>query len=160
MITPFAFTHTNNANDVPGDPNFLDYTNAGQSMGANEQPDSLRVEIDALLRPIPHLDLKPFARLILHGNAGAYYDGNGTIFDNGFLQNAYATFHFLDQSVIEKTFQLGADAAAYFRLPFGSIKVYGSYTFQYILDPLNYAGLPAGASTLNNFFTIGFLYLI
>jgi hypothetical protein len=97
--------------------------------------------------------------MILHGNASTNsptpYTGTGTIFDNGTLENAYATFRFLDQAVIEKTFQVGAYSEAYFKLPFGSVKVYGSYTFEYILD----AGLAAGATALNNYVSVGFFYM-
>ncbi len=153
MITPYTYSHTNGTGDTGL--NYQDYTNAGQIMGPSLEPDSLRLEVDALLRPDPVVDVKPFARFVLHGNAGAYYGGTGTVFDNGYVQNAYETFHFLDQSVIEKRLQLGADSAAYFTLPFGSIKVYGSYTFEYVLD----AGLSAGATALNNYLGVGFFYM-
>jgi hypothetical protein len=146
MVTPYTYTHTNDNGDKTGDPNYLDYTNAGQNIGPSIQPDSLRVEINALLRPETFLDLSPFARMILHGNAGAYYSGGtGTIFDNGFNQSPapYSTFHFLDQSVIEKTFQAGFDSTVYI----GGMQVSLTYTFEYMLD----AGLIAGANAINNY---------
>ena len=109
MLTPYAYAHSDDNGDVPGtgNPNYLDYTNAGQNIGPSIQPDSLRLEVNALLRPDSSLDLNPFARMILHGNAGASYGGTGTIFDYGYgiSPEPYYTFHFLDQSVIEKTFQ-------------------------------------------------------
>jgi len=156
MVTPYTYSHVDAA---PPAPNYLDYTNGGQNMGPSLQPNSLSVRVDALLRPASVVDVKPFARMILHGNASTnatpFYVGDGTIFDNGDATNAYDTFRFLNQAVIEKTFQLGADAAAWFTLPVGKIKVYGSCTFEYILD----AGLTAGATALNNYLSVGFFYL-
>ncbi len=160
MITPYTYSHTNDNGDVPGSPNYLDYTNNGLNMGPSLDPDSLRLEVDALVRPDPIVDVKPFARLVLHGNASSnapFPDpGNGTIFDNGYTPygEAFNTFRFLDQAVIEKTFQIGTDAAVYLPVSFGSVKVYGSYTFEYKLD----AGLVAGATALNNYLAIGFGY--
>ena len=158
MVTPYTYTHADDTTDLPANANYENYTNADQNMGPSLDPDSLRLEIDALLRPDPTVDVKPFLRLILHGNAGAYYGGTGTIFDDGTQVSpaAYETFHFLDQPVIEKRFQLGADTSAFFALPFGSLKLYASYTFEYILD----AGLAAGATAVNNYFTLGFFYQI
>ena len=157
MVTPYTYSHVDSA--VATDPNFLDYTNGGQNMGPSLQPNSLSVQVDALLRPAPVVDVKAYARMILHGNASTNfsppYSGTGTIFDNGDALNAYDTFRFLNQGVIEKTFQLGADSAAWFALPVGKIKVYGSCTFEYILD----AGLAAGATALNNYLSVGFFYL-
>jgi hypothetical protein len=162
MVTPYTYSHTNGNADMlgtPVTPNYQDYTNAGQNMGPSLEPDSLRVEVKALLRPDPVVDVNGFARMILHGNASTNsptpYTGTGTIFDNGTLQNAYETFRFLNQSVIEKTFQVGADSEAYFKFPLGSVKVYGSYTFEYVLD----AGLSAGATALNNYVSVGFFYM-
>ena len=156
MVTPYTYSHE----DTSGSTNYLDYTTDGTNIGPSLQPDSLRVEIDALMRPVPQVDIQPFARMILHGNASSnapFPDpGDGTIFDNGYVGNneAFNTFRFLDQAVIEKTVQVGADAAAYFHLSFGTVKVYGSYTFEYITDK----GLSAGATALNNYFRVGFFY--
>jgi hypothetical protein len=108
------------------------------------------VEINALIRPETFLDFNPFARMILHGDAGAYYGGTGTIFDNGYTVSPepYSTWRFLDQSVIEKTFQAGFDSTVYIDTPIGEMQVSLTYTFQYMLD----AGLIAGASAINNYF--------
>ena len=156
MITPYTYSHSDPST---GTLNYLDYSNAGQNMGPSLDPDSLRLELNALLRPDPAVDVKPFARLILRGNASAALPtGNGTIFDDGtqVTPPAYESFHFLDQSVIEKRFQLGADTSAFCTLPFGSLKLYATYTFEYILD----AGLSAGAMAVNNYLTLGFFYQI
>jgi hypothetical protein len=174
MVTPYTYTHTNGNGDMnpsatgtppvtfPPSPNYQDYTNGGQNMGPSLEPDSLRVEIKALLRPDPVVDVNAFARMILHGNASTNsptpYAGTGTIFDNGDIENAFGNFRFLDQAVIQKTFQLGADSSAWFKLPFGKLQVYASYTFEYILNPFNSAGVPASATALNNYLSVGFFY--
>jgi len=163
MITPYTYTHTDGNGDLlppaaGAHPNYRDYTNAGQDIGPSLQPDSLRVELSALLRPDPAVDVTPFARMILHGNASTNsptpYVGTGTIFDNGDAQNAYNTFRFLNQSVIEKTFQIGAVSSAFLALPFGSVRVYGSYTFEYILA----AGLSPAATSMHHYLGVGFFY--
>lgn len=150
MVTPYTYTHTNGNGDLPSDPNYLDYTIAGQNIGPSLQPDSLRVEINALIRPESFFDVSPFARVILHGNAGAYYGGTGTIFDNGYTESAYSTFHFLDQLVIEKTFQAGFDSTVYI----GKIQVSAIYTLEYMSN----AGLIAGATAVNNYLSLEVRY--
>jgi hypothetical protein len=156
MVAPYAYAHNNDNGDTPGQANYLNYTNSGQNIGPSLQPDSLRLEINALLRPGSSLDLSPFARMILHGNAGAYYGGTGTIFDYGYgvSPEPYSTFHFLDQSVIEKTFQAGFDSTAYFDTPIGKMQVSLTYTFEYVRD----AGLIAGATAINNYLGMGLKY--
>jgi hypothetical protein len=69
-------------------------------MGPSLDPNSTRIEIDALLRPLPSVELDPFARMILHGNASAYFGGTGTIFDPGYhavSPEPFLTFRFLSQ---------------------------------------------------------------
>ena len=159
MVTPYTYSHQDNTADLAA-PNFLDYTNAGQNIGPSLEPDSLRLEASALLRPLPLIDVTPFARLILHGNASSNApfpdSGNGTIFDNGYTSSgeAFNTFRFLNQRVIETTFQLGCDAAAYLQVPFGTARVYASYTLQYAVNE----GLVAGADRLAHFVGVGFGY--
>jgi hypothetical protein len=150
MVTPYTYASTNGNGDLPGQPNCLDYTNAGLNIGPSLQPDSLRLEINALIRPETFLDFSPFARMILHGDAGAYYGGTGTIFDNGYAESAYSTFNFLNQSVIEKTFQAGFDSTVYI----GKMQVFLTYTFEYMLD----AGLMSGASAINNYLSFELRY--
>ncbi len=156
MVTPYAYAHNSDTGDVPGQPNYLNYTNAGQNIGPSIQPDSLRLEINALMRPGSSLDLSPFTRMILHGNAGASYGGTGTIFDYayGISPEPYYTFHFLDQAVIEKTFQAGFDSTAYLDTPVGKLALSLSYTFEYILN----AGLSAGTNAVNNYLGVGVKY--
>ena len=153
-VTPYTYTHTNDHADLSGIPNYLDYSNSGQNLGPSLQPNSLRVEVSALQRPVLSLDVSPFLRMILHGNAGEYYaGGTGTIFDNGYAQSPppYSTFRFLSQSVIEKTFQAGLDSKWYLGTSFGRIQLSLSYTFEYILD----SGLSRGATAVNNYLGLG-----
>jgi len=151
MITPYTYSHTNFNGDLPGAPNYLDYTNAGQNMGPSLDPDSARLELNALFTPDPILDIDSFVRAIFHGNASTDasppYAGTGTIFDNGYATEAFNTFHFLSQSVIEKTIQAGFDSHAYLKTSIGKLEISLSYTFEYILD----AGLVAGATAINNY---------
>ena len=158
-ITPYTYTHTDDHGDSktpPVGPNYLDYSNSGQNMGPSLQPNSLRIEISALQRPIPSMDVNPFLRMILHGNAGEYYGGTGTIFDNGYNQSPapYSTYRFLTQSVIEKTFQAGFDSKWYIETSIGRLLLSLSYTFEYVFD----AGLSKGANALNNYLGIGLTF--
>jgi hypothetical protein len=98
--------------------------------------------------------------MILHGNASTNanppYAGTGAIYDNGYnvTPSPIWTFRFLDQAVIEKTFQAGFDSKLYFDTPYGKMQLSLSYTFEYIRD----AGLAAGAAALNNYLGLGFRY--
>ncbi|HET6449822.1 MAG TPA: hypothetical protein VFI08_00870, partial [Spirochaetia bacterium] len=156
VVTPYTYSHQDDTTDLTK-ANYEDYTNSGQNIGPSLQPDSLRLEARALLRPLPALDVTPFARLILHGNASSdapFPDsGNGTIFDNGYTTSgeAFNTFRFLTQSVIEKTIQVGASGAIYLHLPVGTGKVFLEETLQYRMD----AGLVRGDTALSNFLTAG-----
>ena len=147
-ITPYTYTHTNTRGDLPGDPNYLDYTNAGQDIGPSLSPDSARVEIQALLRPLPFLDVAPFGRIILHGNASqGLYAGAGTIFDSGFSQDAYSRLRFLTQSTIEKTIQAGLRLSARLDAPTTSATVSLAWTIECVLN----AGAVAHRNALNNY---------
>jgi hypothetical protein len=166
IVTPYTYSHTDNNGDIATSINYLNYTNAGQNMGPSLQPDSARIELNALVRPFIFIDLNVFGRLILHGNGseGIIGGGNGTIFDSGFL-GGLATFsppyplpagmvytRFLSQAVMEKTFQVGFDVKAYVDTPIGQIQALLSYTFEYALsdtlgqnnDMNNYVTLGAG----------------
>jgi len=153
MVTPYTYTHVDGA---ASSANYQDYTNGGQNIGPSLQPNSARLEIDALFKPDTLLDLDAFARVILHGNASSDppYSGPGTIFDNGDAQNAFNTFRFLSQSVIEKTIQTGFESKVYFSTPIGRMQVSLTYTFEYILN----AGLTAGATAINNYLGLGFAF--
>jgi hypothetical protein len=160
-VTPYTYTHTDDHGDgillnPPAGPNYLDYTNAGQNIGPSLQPNTLRIEITALQRPFPSVDVDTFVRMILHGNAGDYYGGSGTIFDNGYHQSpaAFSSYRFLTQSVIEKTFQAGFESKWYIDTSIGRMQASLSYTFEFVLD----GGLTAGARSINNYLGVGFTF--
>ena len=164
LVTPYTYTHPSYG---PGDTaNYLNYTNNGQNIGPSLQPNSDRIDIEALIRPVSWVDFNLFGRLILHGNASTglgLTPGDGTINDTGYtssgddttvppypLPAGYSYLRFLAQPVIEKVAQAGFDTTASFGTPVGEVQVSLSYTFEYILD--------AGFSTsnaINNYIGFG-----
>ena len=136
LITPYTYTH--DSYNLTG-PNYLNYTNAGQNIGPSLQPNSDRIEIEALLRPVTWVDLNVFGRFIVHGNASegipGLTPGDGTINDSGVsptggttylpptpLPLGYGYLRFLTQSVLEKTIQTGFSTKAYIDTSIGSIR--------------------------------------
>jgi hypothetical protein len=153
LVTPYTYSHKSSDPD-PAKPNYLNYTNAGQNIGPSIQPNSDRIELSALMRPIPMLDFNVFSRFIIHGNASdGHSSGDGTIFDDGYNGDS-ATFktgtRFLSQDILEKTIQAGFDAKAWYDTPIGQIQGTLSYTFEYVLN----AGLTR-SSDLNNYLGLG-----
>jgi hypothetical protein len=153
LVTPYTYSHKTSGAS-PTDPNFLNYTNAGQNIGPSIQPNSDRIELSALMRPIPWLDINVFSRFIIHGNASdGHSGGDGTIFDDGY-DNGSATFktgtRFLSQDVLEKTIQAGFDVKAWYDTPFGQLQGTLSYTFEYIMNK----GLGT-SDALNNYLGLG-----
>lgn len=172
LVTPYTYSHTDDVGNLPGNPNYLNYTNQGQNIGPSIQPDSARFEVSALLRPVTYLDLNVFGRLTLHGNGSegipnmpATADGN--IFDPGYDNNGRATFapgyalpagfvytRFLTQSVLEKSLQAGIDAKLNLDTPVGHVQVDLGYTFQYVLN----VNLTT-SNALNNYLSLGVVYI-
>jgi hypothetical protein len=132
-------------------------------MGPSVQPDSARLEISALLRPDPHVDVDSFVRALVHGNASTNaatpYAGTGTIFDNGDAQSAYNTFRFLNQAVLEQTFQAGFSSKAYIILPVGKLQASLGYTFEYIRNKDLGGGPVSGMNEINNYLNLGIGYM-
>jgi hypothetical protein len=168
-ITPYTYSHTDDRSpaDQPGLTNYLNYTNSGQNIGPSLQPNSLRLEISALSRPVPTVDVNTFLRMVIHGNASdGIYSGTGTIFDTGYasggatfappynLPSGFGYTRFLTQSVLEKTFQAGLDAKWYLQTSIARIQLSLSYTFEYILN----AGLSGGATAINNYLGLGLTF--
>ena len=171
LVTPYTYSHTDDNGNLPGNPNYLNYTNQGQNIGPSIQPDSARFEVNALLRPVTYLDLNLFGRLTLHGNGSEGIPNmpttaNGSIFDPGYDNNGHATFspgyalpagmvytRFLTQSVLEKSLQTGFDARLNLDTPIGHVQVSLGYTFQYIIN----VDLTA-SNALNNFLSLGVVY--
>ena len=171
LVTPYTYSHTDDNGSLPGNPNYLNYTNGGQNIGPSIQPDSARFEVSALLRPVTYLDLNVFGRLTLHGDASTGLPvagiADGSIFDAGYDANGKATFapgypgatagfvytRFLTQSRLEKSLQAGIDAKVNLDTPVGHVQVDLGYTFQYILN-VNLSS----SSALNNFLSLGVVY--
>lgn len=124
-VTPYTFTHENTAG---GPYNWESYTHAGQSFGPALSPNSDRVAVRALVRPLAEpkstLDVDLDAAFIRHGNAsaGIIPGGDGSIHDPGWLGDE-PTFQppfedptgqpatrFLTQRMLEETLQLGMGA--------------------------------------------------
>lgn len=123
-VMPYMYTHAN-ANGA--ELNYENYTNAGSSLGPALEPNSDRLQLRALWRPLDDpsrsfVDVEVRGAVIRHGNAsaGIIAGRDGSIFDDGFLDGT-ATFQppfvdptgqpatrFLSQAVVEQTLQLGA----------------------------------------------------
>jgi hypothetical protein len=144
LITPYMYSHVDSNG---AGLNYQNYTNNGENMATSLQPDSDRIELKALLRPLSFLELSPYIRFIRHGNGseGIEGGGDGTIFDDGYV-NGIATFtpaggypnppgglwtRFLTQDVIEKTLQAGLGVSARFATPAGQVSASLGYTFEY-----------------------------
>jgi hypothetical protein len=137
VVTPYTYSHRDTADPV--DPNYLNYTNAAQNIGPSIQPNSDRVELSALMKPLPDLYIDLFSRFIIHGNASdGHTSGDGTIFDPGYDSSGHATFktgtRFLSQKILEKTLQAGFDAMIYYDTPWGQVHGNLSYTFEYVMN--------------------------
>jgi hypothetical protein len=166
LVTPYTYSHTDDNGDIPSNPNYLNYTNGGQNIGPSIQPNSLRFEVNALLRPVTYLDLNVFGRVTLHGNASyGISGGDGTIFDSGYV-GGHATYapgyssspgfvytRFLTQSVLEKSLQAGIDAKLNLDTPVGHVQVDLGYTLQYVLN----VDLTM-SNALNNYLSLGVVY--
>ena len=172
LITPYTYSHENYGNNPVG-PNYLNYTNQGTNIGPSIQPNSDRIQIEALARPASWLDITGFGRFILHGNASTGLGilnspGDGSVFDNGADGNGFtfapdtgrpadwSYLRFLSQSVLEKVFQAGFTVTSYLETPIGEIEVDLGYTFEYILDgSVVGTGPVSGNDSINNYLSLG-----
>ena len=172
LITPYTYTHDNYNLPGPTGPNYLNYTNNGQNIGPSILPNSDRIEVEALIRPVSWVDVNAFSRFIIHGNPSAglgLSPGDGSLNDTGIdssggdtfkpdypLPPGYGYLRFLTQSVLEKVFQAGFDTAAYLETPIGEVKVTLSYTFEYVLDGnVPGSGPVSGNNAINNYLGLG-----
>ena len=173
LVTPYTYSHQNQSNDSPTfGPNYENYTNGSENMATSLEPNSDRIEIDALVRPLSFTDVTLFGRFIRHGNASSYGGatyGNGTIFDDGYVGGS-PTFapgyslpagvpytRFLTQPVLEQTLQAGFDAKLYLDTPIGRVDAELAYTFEYVMNVVDAAsGNPqAGVNATNHYLTVG-----
>lgn len=175
LITPYTYSHqTYNPDGPNADPvNYLNYTNQGQNMGPSTPPNSLRLEVEALSRPVTWLDLTAFGRFIIHGNASDGFPNmpkpaDGGIFDNGVDLNGNNIFgpsgatagmtytRFLSQSVLEKVIQIGFDAKGYVDTPLGELQPYVSYTLELVFDgSVSGTGPVGGNNAVNHYVGVG-----
>jgi hypothetical protein len=174
LITPYTYSHETYGGAADTGPNYLNYTNQGTNIGPSIQPNSDRIEIEALARPLSWLDVTGFGSFIIHGNASSDLPypiigvGDGSVFDNGADASGY-TFapntgrpagwtydRFLTQAVLEKVFQAGFTATSYLETPIGEIEVELGYTFEYILDgTIVGTGPVSGNDSINNYLSLG-----
>lgn len=179
LITPYTYSHEDYIGaqplSAPDYTNYLNYTNQGTNIGPSIEPNSDRIEIEALARPLSWLDVTGFGRFIIHGNASTGLSiigvGDGSIFDNGVDSNGY-TFapdtgrppgwvydRFLSQAVLEKVVQAGFTTVAYLETSVGEIQISLGYTFEYILNGTVVGiGPVAGNDATNNYLSLGVTY--
>ncbi len=174
LVSPYAYTHVYGGGTQadPTEINYENYTNDGENMGPSIDPNSDRLEIEALVRPAPFADVTLFGRIVRHGNASSYGGttyGNGTVFDDGYVDGSPSfapgytgtseLFRFLSQPVLEQIFQIGAATSLRFETTFGEILGTVSYTFEFIANPVDASGNPqAGVSEANNYIEAGLTY--
>ena len=117
-----------------------------RSHGLSLQPNSDRVELDAIVRPFDFLNLKVFGKFIWQRNASEGIPGGGN-WNNlrRWLRKRHAHLHAGDwlhpsprhvvdqashQVVIEKTLQAGMEAKMYLDTPIGQVLGTLSYNFE------------------------------
>lgn len=172
IVSPYSYTHQYGSNS-PTNVNYENYTNDGENMATSLDPNSDRIQISALLRPLPSTDVTVFGRFIRHANASYGLpnmpaDANGTIFDDGEDNSGTLTFapgyggssqlfRFLTQPVIERIIQAGFNAKLYLDTPIGQVDAQVGYTFEYIMNVVDpSSGNPqSGVSATNNYFSVG-----
>lgn len=162
MVTPYMYTHRAGLErgtdlslllaaerlDLLTRPNYNNYTHMGTNLGVGMEPNSDRVSLQVRLEPARNLKVTLLGRYMRHGNASegmANPDlrNDGTILDDGYDEQTEPTFHyetrFLQQDVIEKTFQASLQVSYSFPFWFGSMIVEGGYMFE---DVKNFDYIP------------------
>lgn len=161
IVTPYMYTH-----DGPGiystDPNYTNYVHRQDTLGTTLEPNSDRINLVVTLAPLDRLTVTLRGRFMRHANASEGvldgYGNDGSIYDDGrefeygedpfdeevavYEQGRLSfqeEFRFMSQDNIERTYQAGVDLA--YRLPFagGNLQLEGSYLFEHIDDPIDYA---------------------
>jgi hypothetical protein len=136
MITPYTYTH-NRFDSLT----WLMYTNDGEKLGPNLEPNSDQISLYADFQPWAFLNIGLSGRFIRHGNAS---DGipnmtaaDGSIYDDGFDASQVATFvgapsRFLTQSLLEYTLQAGIDTETILPFDWGTLLLDVGYLFEYV----------------------------
>lgn len=168
-VTPYMYTHKYDGTAQD------DYTDDGCCIGAELLPNSDRVEIKARLVPsrLPAMKIEGLARLIRHGNASGQYGGSGGLFDDGWsgsvctYETSYDStsvpkyFRFLSQTVIERTWEIGAGSD--WRLDMGRLSIAGrelgekslDLSVRYVFAIIENAGLVSGYTETENYISFG-----
>lgn len=145
MVTPYTYSHKANDSLDTTEPNYQNYTQAGQSFGAALDPNSDRVNLKIKIRPLEDVDVDVVGTLIRHANVNEdigfdwvkeYLTGDGSYVTDGSIRNSsgsnvgHAYFYstpFLTQETIQYIWQTGFDIAC--RLPV--IKTGGHMVFKF-----------------------------
>ncbi|MBN1411801.1 MAG: hypothetical protein JW969_13215 [Spirochaetales bacterium] len=133
MITPYTYTHSRFYKL-----NWLMYTNGGEKLGPNLEPNSDQIYLDIEFEPAAWLNIALSGRFIRHGNASEGFTSfDGSIYDDGFLDENTPTFvgapsRFLTQSLLEYTLQTGIDTGFNLDFDWGSLTLDLGYLFEYV----------------------------
>ena len=156
LVTPYMYTHKDTT--YQDDANYQNYTHQGENLGPTLDPNSDRLSLSVLLKPLDFLNVELTCRYIRHGNGSVdgsenVGGGDGSIFDDGFIGDICTfqdTTRFMVQDIIEHTLQAGITADAAVKL--GEFKLGGSagYTLEWIKNKDLVVG-----TEWNHYFDIG-----
>ncbi len=140
LVTPYMYTHQDLSPTTPA--NYLNYTQMGENLGPDLEPNSDRVRLLMRTAPFTFMDMDLVLRYIRHGNGSVEGStnvggGDGTIFDDGYnggIPTFQNTTRFMTQDIIERTFQLGVSTNLKFKFPQIKIDLALNYTFEYITN--------------------------
>ena len=159
-VSPYTYTHDGEYGMFGTEPIYTNYTHQGLPIGPDLRPNSDRLTLSTTLRPAPRFALNLQGRMIRHGNASADVDGLGTvghdgsIFDDGryyrvaedggryYINSGRLSFQerldFLNQDLIERTYQLGFDLDYTIPLRRSRLILSGGYQFEHVSGPLSF----------------------
>ncbi|HNY17478.1 MAG TPA: hypothetical protein PK542_05420 [Treponemataceae bacterium] len=145
MVTPYTYSHKGSEDLDTSEPNYQNYTQAGESFGAALDPNSDRINLKIKIRPLEDVDVDFVGTLIRHANVNEdigydwvkeYLTGKGSYVTDGSIRNSsgsdagHAYFYstpFLTQETIQYIWQTGFDVAC--RLPI--LKTGGHMLFKF-----------------------------
>jgi hypothetical protein len=174
LVTPYMYTHRSGLEDFSGlspaerqayleRPNYNNYTHTGSNLGVGLDPNSDRLSFQVLLEPVKDLRVTLLGRLMRHGDASEQMKdkddrNDGTILDDGYNKFIKAIFHydtrFLDQAIIETTFQGGFQADYAMPAGPGAVLLKGGYLFEYVKNK----NLVDGKDDSLHYFNVGVGY--
>ena len=180
-ITPYTYTHWENTGSDSSGASYvgaLAYTNGGQNVGPDLEPDSDRLTLQARTRTMDGFQVSGILRLIRHGDAssgvngynastsssgdasgdlgdaGTFNDatnGGGWIFSGPYQTGTWPLYlRFLTQSVLQISAQAGFTIDYTRRIEnIGTLQAGFGYTFEYIANN----GCVAGATSITHYFS-------